>query len=135
MPARGRSGPAPKPAAKRERRNVDPHPPVELTDAPTDAPALPMAENYSERTLVWFATWASSPQASQFIATDWERLFALAPLIDEFYRRPTPALFSAIVRGEQGLGATPEDRLRLRWRMADGKHDDDRVAKTATKTK
>lgn len=91
------------------------------------APPLPGADGYLEETRSWYQTWVGSPQALQFLATDWQRLHMLAPLVDRYLRdvrserpevqRKAAALLSHIVMSETKLGATAQDRLALRWRM------------------
>jgi hypothetical protein len=41
----------------------------------------------------------------------------LAPLVDEYFRAPTKELLAEIRLNEAKLGATPEDRQRLRWKI------------------
>jgi hypothetical protein len=89
----------------------------QLVGAPTEAPPLPDAETYSERTRAWYATWATSPQAANFAATDWQRLAMLAPLVDAYFAKPERNTLAEIRINESKLGATPEDRLRLAWRL------------------
>jgi hypothetical protein len=119
-------GPAPKPANKRARRNRE-EPETRLTKqksaAKAKTPALPGSKGFLAATRAWYATWASSPQASQFIETDWLRLHMTARLVDLFYRSEFPSeakqLMSEIRLNEAKLGGTPEDRLRLRWRLGE----------------
>src|SRR4051794_19794756 len=87
--------------------------------APTTrpAPALPGASDYSAATRRWYTTWAQSPQASQFTDTDWMRLHMLAPLVEQFFRAPTKEVMAEIRLNEAKLGATPEDRQRLHWKV------------------
>ena len=115
-------GPIPKDPEKRVRRNKVPDS-VELEAGKTgDAPPLPGADGYREETRVWYRTWCESPQGTQFVATDWQRLHMLAPLVDAFFDQAAPAdqrqrLLGEIRLNEQRLGATPEDRQRLRWNL------------------
>jgi hypothetical protein len=66
--------------------------------------------------------WAKSAQAAQFSPTDWDRLLKIALVVDDFYRcddaKTRSELLVKIDRLEGKFGATPEDRLRLRWRFA-----------------
>lgn len=97
------------------------HPPqhiTELGDAPTDVPKMPTITDPDPRTLEWWDTWVTSPQAGQFMATDWLRLKMLVPLIDAYFKSPSPSRMAEVRMNEQRLGATPEDRQRLRWRQA-----------------
>ena len=126
-------GPAPKPAEKRLSRHKDEHPQVELGQplAQGAAPKLPNERSYSPRTRAWYRTWARSPQAAQFMATDWQRLQMLAPLVEQYYEVPSSSLFAEIRRCEAGLGCTPEDRLRLRWRLGAQRAAEDRAPERA----
>ena len=112
-------GPAPKDKAKRTRRNAAPAE-QQLPAAPkVKAPALPGARKYLAATRAWYATWASSPQAAMFTGTEWQRLHMLAPLVDLYFRKPAPNVLGEIRLNEAKLGATADDRLRLRWTIAD----------------
>jgi hypothetical protein len=130
----GLTGPAPKPAEKRARRNGDGlgATQVELDpNARVKAPPLPNSQRFSRETRRWYKTWKDSAQAQQFTPTDWQRLHMLAPLVDSYFADPTPAKFAEISRSEGKLGATPEDRLRLRWRLDRARSDEDRAAADA----
>lgn len=111
-------GPAPKDPAKRLRRNADDVPASELEARPVAAPKLPGSSRLLPATRAWYRVWSTSPQAQLFIATDWQRLHQLALLVDAYYREPSKELMAEIRLNEAKLGATPEDRLRLRWRLA-----------------
>lgn len=128
-------GPLPKEPDKRERRNADPGM-TELGD-PGVAPVLPGASEMLEATRDWYAVWTSSPQASQFLGTDWMRLHMTAKLVDLFHRTENASvakqLLGEIRLNEQKLGGTPEDRLRLRWRMREADQADERDAKSGAR--
>lgn len=113
MSRTGGRGPAPKAERSRSRdtaeRMVLPH------TGPVGTPELPDADRFGARTLAWYDTWRTSPQASQFTATDWLRLHMLAPLVDSYFARPNTKVLAEVRLNEAKLGATPEDRLRLRW--------------------
>jgi hypothetical protein len=126
-------GPAPKDPEKRARRNAD----VPMTEIPRDArparpPALPRTYvlrsdeadrclSYLPETRRWYRTLATSPQATQFLATDWERIrLFLAPLVDRYLRTFDHRLLAEIRLQESSLGVTALDRLRLRWRISEG---------------
>jgi len=80
---------------------------------------LPGASRLSKATRAWYRTWARSPQALRFAATDWQRLHMLAGLVERYFADPSKELMSEIRLNEAKLGATPEDRMRLRWRIVD----------------
>lgn len=113
-------GPAPKPADKRARRNAG-KAELEISSQarPANPPPLPGEANYLEETLAWYQTWATSPQATQFTATDWQRLHMLAPIVDDYFREPDSKLLAEIRLNEERLGATPSDRQRLAWHIVE----------------
>jgi hypothetical protein len=112
-------GPAPKDPSQRRRRNVDPIAGAVLpADGPDGAtPELP--GDHAARTLAWYETWRTSPQASTFLATDWQRLHMLAELVDLYWIEPKKETLSEIRLNEASLGATASDRARLRWSVGD----------------
>jgi hypothetical protein len=73
---------------------------------------------YLARTRQWYETFARSPMATRFTATDWVRLADIAPLKDCFYRG-NHALASEIRQQETKLGATVRDRQDMRMRVAE----------------
>lgn len=110
------TGPLPKDASQRRRRNADA---VTTTVLPTEGPAGPtpelIGEHYDSRTLAWYETWRSSPQASTFLPTDWQRLHMLAELVQQYWEEPKKDLLAEIRLNEAALGGTAADRVRLRW--------------------
>ena len=107
------SGPPPKRPEQRRRRNADPIERKQLSEPPPEYP--PLTGTHRSETFAWFETWATSPQAARFIATDWQRLQMVAFLVDAFFAEPDKALMAEIRINEAALGATEADRLRLRW--------------------
>lgn len=65
----------------------------------------------------WWDTWRSAPMAEAFLATDWERLRMLAPLVASYYVRPHYTKLAEIRQNESLLGATHVDRLRARIKV------------------
>jgi hypothetical protein len=96
---------------------------------PPAAPDLPNADTYLPQTRTWYETWTKAPQAHQFVATDWQRLHMLAPIVDAYFQEPKIQLLAEIRMNEQRFGATPEDRLRLRWQLDQNKTDDEDAQK------
>jgi len=115
-------GPTPKDPEKRQRRNADPVEAVELDERSPDddieTPPMPEcpAGEWHPSTTRWWDRWAGSQQAALFIDTDWMVLELMVPLV-EAYARGNLALATEIRLQHAKLGATPEDRLRLRWSM------------------
>lgn len=117
-------GMGPPPAEKKRHRNKDTFTEGTVTvsaDAPVEAPELPDFEDYSTAVLRWYNTWASSPQAALFTPTDWQRLHMLAPLVQEYFAKPSTKLMSEIRLNESLLGATHLDRLRGRIKIETSK--------------
>lgn len=114
------AGMGPPPAENRRRTNKDTFEDGAVTvpaEPQVDAPDLPDADGYSAPTLAWYATWCSAPQAATFVATDWQRLHMLAPLVDAYWRAPRKELLAEIRINESLLGATHLDRLRGRIKV------------------
>jgi hypothetical protein len=131
-------GPAPKPADKRLGNHAV-EAATELTGGRVAAPRLTGRAKLVPAARRWWDTWAKSPQAAQFIATDWLTLEVIVRLVDDFHRAEDAKARKEIA-GElrlqaAKLGATPEDRLRLRWRMSENAGAEERSEKKAAKTK
>lgn len=92
-----------------------------LTGAKVKAPVLRNGEVYSQETLDWWLTWINSPQAEAFLDTDWERLQMLAALVNAYWKKPTAGSLAEIRQNEALLGATVQDRQKLRMKDASGK--------------
>lgn len=82
-------------------------------------PALPKTK-LLPATRTWWRTWVESEQSQHFTATDWQRLLMLVPLVDAYWREPSKDLLGEIRLNESKLGATAEDRMRLRWKLEAG---------------
>jgi hypothetical protein len=65
----------------------------------------------------WWGVWVASEQAAHFTMTSWQRLTMLVPLVDQYWREPSRSTLAEIRQNESKLGATPEDLMRLRWRI------------------
>ncbi|WP_405673260.1 hypothetical protein [Streptomyces sp. NBC_01530] len=115
------NGPLPKDPSQRRRRNADAVTttilPANGPDGPT--PELPGGHDYDSRTLAWYETWRSSPQASTFLPTDWQRLHMLAELVQQYWEEPRKDLLAEIRLNEASIGGTAADRVRLRWTVAE----------------
>lgn len=129
-------GPPPKDPSQRRRRNAEVRTAIPNTPYSGPRPKLPKSWKLTTETLdgtvtktvpflaptrAWFETWATSPQAHAFTATDWQRLIMIASLVDRLHRgigAPGP-LMAEIRLNETGLGALAADRARLRWDLTD----------------
>lgn len=114
-------GPAPKPAEQRRRRNADPVGSTVLAKSKRPkGPTLIQAtgrSKWSKQTQAWWNTWRTSPQAAAFLATDWQRLAMLAPLVERYWFQPQTAILAEIRLNEERLGATVVDRQRARMQF------------------
>jgi hypothetical protein len=121
MAGRGGNGPAPKDPAKRRRRNADPVPTTCVqADGRVRGPRLPPladGEAWHPRTLAWWATWRKSPQAQAFTGTDWDFLLDTALMHHTMWSKGRWEFASEVRLRAGKLGATPEDRLRLRMQV------------------
>lgn len=130
-------GMGPPPAEHKRRRNADTFEEGAVSvpaDVQVDAPALPGADGYREATLAWYATWCRSPQAAVFTVTDWQRLHMLAPLVEEYFGKPSTKLMAEIRISESLLGATHVDRMRGRIKLEKAKSPTGRPGKVADMT-
>lgn len=106
-------GPPPNPNAVR-RNVVDTSHLEEDNEVPEKLKKLQKRSSYSAMTQLWWDTWANSDQAPYFASTDWMRLQMLAPLVEQFYRKPGHFVMAEIRQSESLLGATLTDRMRLK---------------------
>jgi hypothetical protein len=85
-----------------------------------DAPNLP-TRLWHEQTREWWADVWASPMAPEYDGSDRHGLFALAVLVDDFWRSEDAKLrkeIAAEIRQQrQCFGLTPIDRRRLQWEI------------------
>ena len=125
MPGRG---PAPKPAARWARKNRDTAPQVVLEFRKGDQPELPDDIDWHPRTRAWWATWGRAAQAETFTETDWDFLMDTALLHHAVWAKGESKLAGELRLRVAKMGATPEDRARLRMVFADADEKDERRA-------
>jgi hypothetical protein len=107
-------GPPPKPANTRQRRNADPVAPKTLAaDGERRGPDLPDDVAWHSMTRAWWETWRLSAQAQTFTPTDWASMLETALIHTEFWSGDLSLAAELRLRAGK-MGATPEDRLRLR---------------------
>jgi hypothetical protein len=87
----------------------------ELRGPPLPEDALP--EPWHPRTLAWWDTWRRSPQATTFIATDWDFLLDTALMHHTMWSKGRWEFASELRLRAAKFGATPEDRARLRMQV------------------
>ncbi|MEQ8834285.1 MAG: hypothetical protein RIB67_07545 [Miltoncostaeaceae bacterium] len=128
-------GPAPKPAATRQRRNRTTTAArlIAMPERPIKAPPLPAGDDHEWHplTLAWWKDIWTSPMAPEFLAADVHGLYMLAMLVDRFWRG------DAKVAGEirlqrQCFGLTPIDRRRLQWEVERVEEAEERRAERRT---
>lgn len=119
----GGKGFAPGDPEQRRRRNVDTTPTIKLTrDDELRGPELPadvLEEPWHPQTLRWWNTWRSSPQAQTFLQTDWDFLLDTAAMHHAMWTKGRFEFASELRLRVAKLGATPEDRARLRMKVTD----------------
>ena len=120
------SGPLPKDAGVRQRRNVAAGSATlsAETNRRRRVPPLPKLTTESGDELVWSpltrAWWRDvwrSPMASEYLQADVHGLYRLAVLVDAFWKRPSEKLAGEIRLQQQCFGLTPIDRRRLQWEV------------------
>ena len=121
-------GPAPKDPAKRARSNSDPLGMRVYSTERVEQPELPdfdvqievdgdlvsKAFVWPEATRRWWATWGAEPMAADFTATDWDFLLDTALLHAKVWGDGELKLLAELRLRVAKLGATSEDRARLR---------------------
>ncbi|WP_261954338.1 hypothetical protein [Streptomyces nigrescens] len=71
------------------------------------------------RTLAWWHTWRTSPQAQTFTDTDWEFLIDTALMHHAMWSKGQWTLAAEVRLRAAKFGATPEDRARLKLKVDD----------------
>jgi hypothetical protein len=108
-------GPAPKDPAKRRRRNVDTIARTEVAaDGRRRGPGLPSDVVWHPRTVAWWSSWRKSAQAKTFLPTDWDFLLDTAAMHSAMWTEGDWKLAPEIRLRAAKMGATIEDRARLR---------------------
>ena len=128
-------GPAPKDPSRRARRNKDPQPQTILRFEHAEPPELPtfaiekdgnlLEWTWPTRTVEWWESWKASPQAEHFSSTDWQFLLDTALIHARFWMGEMSAASELRLRVAK-LGATTEDRARLRMQFAQADEADAR---------
>jgi hypothetical protein len=132
-------GPAPKPPEKRAGKSKDPHLFKVITASATGQPELPSVEieddgelvdfQWPARTVEWWRMWAETPLSDDFTQTDWDFLLDTAMLHARFWRGDHKVAAELRLRVAK-VGATPEDRARLRITFAQADEADEKRDRT-----
>jgi len=119
----GSRGPTPK--ENPMRRNKHDYA-VELKNEPQPGRELPRCLGIQTAGAKRFwKTWSTSPQSATWVETDWAELEITTKLVDAFFLGDTKVA-GEIRQRTSKYGATPEDRARLRMKIA--KKDEDEAA-------
>src|SRR5687768_1802684 len=113
------SGPAPKPAHLRQRKNKKAGSATLMAVPSSRVPPIsnPDQRPWHPLTLqAWQHAW-TSPMASQWLETDADALGRLALLWDAFYKRPSAEALKEIRLQSALFGLSPLDRSRLQWEV------------------
>ena len=109
-------GPAPKAPGTKARRNIDPIATTIIEDkGVTYGPELPADYAWHTQTLAWWETWRTAPTSQIFTSTDWDFLLDTALLHTQLWKGENVA--AEIRLRVCKMGATPEDRQRLRLQL------------------
>jgi len=114
------SGPIPKPAALRQRRNrVSTGATLAAEGSERQrAPSLPTHRDWQPMTRAWWKDTWRSPMAAEFLRADVHGLYILAELVDAFWTDPEDLKLAAEIRQHRmAFGLTPIDRRRLQWEV------------------
>lgn len=131
-------GPAPKPAALRQRRNKVSTKATLQTEAEASSRVVPELPELDDRgwhkmvTLWWSDIW-TSPMVAEWLDADRHRLYGIAILRNDFWLdRDTSTrmkLAAEISRQEASMGLSPMDRRRLQWEIDKGEEAQEKTSK------
>jgi hypothetical protein len=116
-------GPAPKPAALRQRRNATSTRAVLRSDVRVVMPELPERRTedgepeWHPLVVLWWRDLWSSPMAPEYHSSDVHGLLLIAQLRDQFWREPTQALAAELRLQQREFGLTPLSRRTLQWEI------------------
>jgi len=111
-------GPAPKPAALRQRRNKTSTNTTLRTDTRVVMPDLPeRPEGWLALTEQWWRDLWSSPMAPEYHSSDVHGLLIVAALRDSFWRDPSKELAGELRLQHREFGLTPLSRRQLQWEI------------------
>lgn len=127
-------GPAPKPAALRQRTNRKSTAAELVAPENPEVPALPdCGRGWHRLTVSWWKRVWSSPMSSEYLDTDADALGRLAMVVDDFHvaesGKERAELMKEIRLQEARFGLSPVDRARLHWEVAKGEEAEKRRKK------
>jgi len=126
-------GPAPKPADKRRRRNANDATSI-VPDGKLRGPTLPkdVGFEWNPRTKAWWLNWRKSAQSQTMTDSDWDFLLDTALMHHAMWEKGQWTLAAEVRLRVAKFGATPEDRMRLKFQIDDP--DEDMPSPTADKS-
>ena len=115
-------GPAPSTTASRDRDAARRHGARHSvsSDGKTRGPELPSEVDWHPQTIKWWQTWRTSPLSQAWIDTDWDFLLDTALMHNEMWARGKWEFAAELRLRVAKLGATVEDRQRLRISVETG---------------
>ncbi len=111
--------PGPLPSETRRRRNKDVFEGFQTAVSAPETlrgPAL-TGDEWSDAQRAYWEMWRRSPQAENFVETDWMRVRLILPLLQDYLTKPTAMKLGEIRANESLLGATHGDRVRQRIKI------------------
>lgn len=126
----GRGNTIPKPDGT-TRRKDKPKATVVAEDGELRGPELPYGFDWPAPTREWWESWRRSPQAQTFTQTDWDFLMDTALLHAELWAGNAAVAPELRLRVSK-MGATPEDRARLRIQIGEVEQSPARSASSAS---
>jgi hypothetical protein len=131
--------PLPKDRALLQRRNRTSTratlPTEEAASAQEVRPLFDLGKNkkWHPQAVAWWEKVCTSPMASEYLEADWEDLFMLARVVQDFWTAKKAsdrrALIGEIRQQGQRFGISPIDRRRLQWEVEKGEQADERTQK------
>lgn len=116
--------PGPQPKRNPARRNAHSTKATLSVVHDVRAPLLPKGRDWDWQTESWWRDIWASPMAPEFDESDKHGLFALAVLVDDFWKAESATeranLSKEIRLQRQCFGLTPIDRRRLQWEIDRG---------------
>lgn len=97
---------------------------VLVDDGKQTGPALPEGRSWHVATLAWWENWRCSPISNAWRATDWDFALETALLRDDYVKRPSHLVAAELRQRASKMGATYEDRMRLKISIVDIEPDD-----------
>lgn len=119
-------GPPPKDPKLKQRRNKSAtRKTLYLANNDFEPPELPSHRRWHKQVKYWWVVLWDSPMAGEYLEADIPALFALALLMDKFWKGNV-SLAAEIRQRQQAFGLTPLDRRRLEWQIVQAEEAKDK---------